>query len=194
MNTYLWLIIPTGVVALILLALWVKAMRSRVPWWAESVNKRNAWPSKGSVYAIHCYEIEGIEKVGTTQRGQMTKRMGEIKSKMTGYRPYIHFAIDNMPFAWSVEQEAHRLLKKKRIVFPKGSPMGTEWFSRRSPEELQEIVDAIVMAAKAVRLYAINTNCWPEWANPVLVDLRDGKKIKRPLFTKENSPGLKLAS
>lgn len=194
MNTYLWLLIPTGALALIFLYQYVKVMRSRVPYWAASVTKRNAWPSKGSVYCCHSWEIPGIAKVGTTQRTTITKRMKEIASKMTGYPVKLYFAIDYMPFSWAMEQEAHRLLKKKRIVFPKGSPLGVEWHSCRSDEELQEIVDAITQAAFNVRYYAISVGCWPEWAKPLLIDMRGGKIVKRPIFTEKNSPGLRISA
>lgn len=198
MNTYIGLIIPAGAIALILFYYYVKAMRNRVPWWAASVNKRNALPSKGSVYCVHCPQLprvgSKISKVGVTQRDKMTARMKEIAAKMTGYPVRRRFAIDYMPFAWAVEQEAHRLLKKKRIVFPKGDPMGCEWYSSVDDAEVQEIVDAITQAAFAVRYYAICNNCWPDWAKPMLIDMRGGKIVKRPLFTRENSPGLKIAS
>lgn len=194
MTNYIALIIPTAALALLILYYYVRAMKRRAPWWAESVNKRNAWPSKGSVYACHCREIPDIAKVGTTQRTTITKRMKEIQSKMTGYPVRLYFAIDYMPFAWAVEQESHRLLIKKHITFPKGDPMGTEWHSCRDEEELQEIVDAIVQAAKAVRFYAVSNNCWPGWAKPMLIDMRGGKIVRTPIFTKENSPGLKVAS
>jgi hypothetical protein len=195
MNTYLWLIAPTGVLALIILYRYVKIMmRSRVPFWAASVTKRNAWPSKGSVYFAHCWELPEMGKVGTTQRTTITKRMKEIQLKMTGYPVKLYFAIDYMPFAWAMEQETHRLLRKKRIVFPKGSPMGREWFTCRNEAEVQEIVDAITQAAFAVRFYAISNNCWPSWAKPLLIDMRGGKIVKRPIFTEKNSPGLKIAS
>jgi hypothetical protein len=135
-----------------------------------------------------------MAKVGMTQRTAITKRMKEIELKMTGHPVKLHFAIDYMPFSWAVEQEAHRILRKKRIVFPKGSPLGTEWYSSQDDAEVQEIVDAITQAAFAVRYYAISVNCWPDWAKPLLIDMRGGKIVRRPIFTKENSPGLKIAS
>jgi hypothetical protein len=194
MNTYLWLAVPTGVLVLFILYQYVRAMRRRLPWWAASVTKRNAWPSKGSVYFAHCWEMPGIGKVGTTQRTTITKRMKEIQHKMTGYPVKLYFAIDYMPYAWAMEQEAHRLLKKRRVVFPDGSPLGREWFACANDAEVQEIVDAIIQAAFNVRYYAINVDCWPEWAKPLLIDMRGGKIVKRPIFTEKNSPGIKLAS
>ena len=167
---------------------------SRVPLWTNSVNKRNAWPSKGSVYLAHCWEIPDMVKVGVTERTTITKRMKELSSKMTGYPVKLYFAIDYIPFSWATEQEAHRLLWKKRIVFPKGHKMGTEWKVCRSDEELQEIVDAITQAAFNVRFYAISNGCWPEWAKPLLIDMRGGKIVKRPIFTKDNSPGVKISA
>ena len=172
----------------------MKAMRRRVPCWAASVNKRNAWPSKGSVYLAHCWEIPGIAKVGMTERTTITKRMKEIARTMTGFPVKLYFAIDYMPFCWAVEQEAHRLLRKKRVVFPDGSPMGREWFACTNDAEVQEIVDAITQASFAVRFYAISIGCWPDWARPLLIDMRGGKIVRHPIFTKENSPGIKLAS
>jgi hypothetical protein len=186
MNIDIAFLIPTAALALIILYYYVRAMKRRPPWWAESVNKRNAWPSKGSVYACHCWEIPGIAKVGTTQRTTITKRMKEIQSKMTGYPVKLYFAIDYMPFSWSV--------RKKHIEFPKGDPMGVEWHSCRDEDELQEIVDAIIQAAKAVRFYAVSNGCWPEWAKPMMIDMRGGKIVKTPIFTKENSPGLKISA
>ena len=147
MTQYLELIIPAGVFAIIILFLYVRIMRNRVPWWAASINKRNAWNSKGSVYFAHCWEIPGIGKVGVTQRTTITKRMKEIQSKMTGYPVKLYFAIDYIPFSWAVEQEAHRLLKKRRVVFPKGSPLGHEWFACANDAEVQEIVDGVTEAA-----------------------------------------------
>ena len=191
----LWLAIPTGSLALIILFYYVRAMKRRSPWWAESVNKRNAWPSKGSVYCCHSPKLSReMVKVGTTQRTTITKRMGEIQRTMTGHPVKLYFAIDYMPFAWSLEQEAHRLLIKKHITFPKGSPLGTEWYSCQDEAELQEIVDAIIMAAKAVRLCAVSNNCWPDWAKPMLIDMRGGKIVRTPIFTKDNSPGLKIVA
>jgi hypothetical protein len=151
------------------------------------------YDSWGSVYAVHCSEMGPITKVGMTQR-TVAERMKEIARDMTGYRVRQHFALDNMPFCWAVEQEAHRLLRKKNIRFPKGSPLGTEWHSCRDDEELGEIVEAIQQAAKAVRYYAVSNGCWPKNAKPVIVDFRSGKMQKRYIFTKENSPGLKIAS
>lgn len=193
MTTYIGLLIPAGAIALLLLYFYVKAMRNRVPWWAASVTKRNSFVSRGSVYVCHCEELPVIAKVGLTQRKKVTERMKEIERQMTGYPVKLFFAIDYMPFAWAVEQEAHRILKRKRVVFPQGDRMGTEWFSCRTDDELQEIMDAVTQAAFAVRYYAISNNCWPEKANPVLVDMRNGI-VRRPIFTQENSPGLKIAS
>jgi hypothetical protein len=198
MNIDIALLIPTAVLALIILYYYVRAMKRRPPWWAESVNKRNAWPSRGSVYACHCPKLpragSTITKVGTTQRTTITERMKEIARTMTGQPVKLRFAIDYMPFAWSVEQEAHRLLWKKHIEFPKGDPLGTEWFSSCDEEEVQEIVDAIIQAAKAVRFYAVSNNCWPDWAKPMMIDMRGGKIVKAPIFTKGNSPGLKISA
>jgi hypothetical protein len=196
MNIDTALLIPTAALALIILYYYLRAMKQRVPWWATSVNKRNAWPSKGSVYACHSPKLprvgSTITKVGTTQRTTITERMKEIARAMTGQPVKLRFAIDYMPFAWATEQEAHRLLWKKHIEFPKGDPMGHEWFSSRDEEEVQEIVDAIMQAAKAVRFYAVSNGCWPEWAKPMMIDMRGGKIVKTPIFTKENSPGLKI--
>jgi hypothetical protein len=199
MNTYILLLIPTGALAFILIHRWYrKTMRTRVPFWAKNITKRNAWPSKGSVYLAHCPRLpkvgSTISKVGMTQRLTITERMKEIGRTMTGYPVKLRFAIDYMPFSWCVEQEAHRLLRKKHIRFPKGSPLGVEWYSSQDEEDVQEIVDAITQAAFAVRYYAISVNCWPEWAKPLLIDMRGGKIVRRPIFTKENSPGVRLAS
>ena len=120
------------------------------------------------------------------------KRMGEIQRTMTGHPVKLFFAIDYMPFSWALEQEAHRLLIRKHITFPKSSPLGCEWHSCRSDEELQEIVDAITQAAFAVRYYAISVNCWPDWAKPMMIDMRGGKIVRTPIFTKDNSPGVKV--
>jgi hypothetical protein len=120
--------------------------------------------------------------------------MKEIARTMTGYPVKLRFAIDYMPFSWATEQEAHRLLRKKHIKFPKGDPMGCEWYSSEDDTEVQEIVDAITQAAFNVRFYAISNNCWPDWAKPLLIDMRGGKIVKRPIFTENNSPGLKISA
>lgn len=196
MRQSLGLIVMMTALLSVMLILYIRAMKARLPWWAANVKRQNAWPSRGSVYVCFCPSISGMVKVGTTQRATITKRMKEIERQMTGVPVKLHFAIDSMPFAWAVEQEAHRLLKKKRIVFPKGSRMGTEWHSRRSDEELQEIIDAVCEAAFNVRMVAIAQGAWPEgkpWANPTMVDMRKGL-VKAPIFTEKNSPGLKLAS
>ena len=194
MNTYLSLVIPVGAAALLLLVLYVRAMRKRAPYWAASVRKGNEWPTRGGIYVCHCPRIPGMAKVGTTQRTSIRTRMKEIEGKMTRSPVRLHFAIDFMPFAWAVEQEAHRVLKSKRIVFPPSDPMGVEWYRRADDADLQEIVDAIEQAAFAVRFYAVSNNCWPAWAKPLCVDMRFGRIERRPLFTKQNSPGLKIAS
>lgn len=200
MHLYIWTLLPAS--AAFLLILWAKRRqmwaimfrRKKAPPWARGITAENAWDSWGSVYVLRCVcdEHQDIRKVGFTGRRVKTRSL-EIARTMTGDKPTRQcFAIDRMPFAWAVEAQAHYLLRKKRKHFPAGDPMGTEWFHCRSDDELEEIIDAVIQAAFDVRQIALNHFCWPVNANPVMVRMTDGID-KQPLFTEENSPGLKLA-
>jgi hypothetical protein len=134
----------------------------------------------GSVYVFRDKGYPGIVKIGMTTQ-LCRKRKGQVSRRMAdGAELAQVYAIDDVPFPRAVERLAHRMLKRHRVRWPKGSPRGVEWFHAPDSRAVEKAIGAIERAAHCVRSAARKKRRWPVWADDrVSVWRLDGGKVRR---------------
>jgi T5orf172 domain-containing protein len=136
------------------------------------------WPSvridfwdymTGTVYIARdrSLDVQGeirVIKIGVTRRRDVRVRMIEIARDMGG-DPVCIWKIDHVPFPKAVEFVSHRLLERYRIVWPRGSRRGTEWFHAVGNDGLERAISAVGKACRRVRRKAKARKRWSDKAD-----------------------------
>lgn len=111
----------------------------------------------GTVYVFRQRGDAHKVKVGYTARLSKTRK-AEIDSRMRlGGSLRQVFALD-MSFAWTVEQQAHRRLKRHRARVGRQR----EWFHADRQGGIEHILSAVLDSAKEVRAEALKQGRWSE--------------------------------
>ncbi|CTQ47317.1 GIY-YIG nuclease family protein [Roseibium aggregatum] len=128
-------------------------------------------PEKGTVYFVRASYKSWFHKVGYTVR-PFVERKSELERNYNGGKRVFEVAlIDNMPFAWDVEQWAHKRLNKTRYHL-KGRrdnvntrDKGKEFYVLKHQQDVEFFLDTLQTAVSDVRRVAITRGRWPSDAD-----------------------------
>lgn len=135
----------------------------------------------GSVYIFRDKGHVGIVKIGMTGGRATVKRKIEVSRQMAGGSELAQiYAVDHLPFPRTVESVAHRIMIRRRVRWPDGSPRGREWFHAKGSAGEERAIKAVERAAALVRITAKKKGRWPVWADAKIAVWRlAGSTVKR---------------